>query len=112
MFRRKKQIPKLAVAALALTGCTDDGGGGDLASSLLAFCMNVDSCYVGTTTGECIDTFYNNYRPYIDLDADCEAALISYLDCGTKLSCPEMMATNNRCDPLFDAAVDECEPVP
>jgi hypothetical protein len=113
MFSPKKRIPKLTVVAFALGGC--GGGGGDaggLEGALKKFCMNVDRCYAGTTTQDCMEIFYHDYLPYIYVDADCEAAMISYLDCGATLSCIEMRASTNRCDRLFDAAVDACEPVP
>ncbi|MBW2551557.1 MAG: hypothetical protein JRE73_12520, partial [Deltaproteobacteria bacterium] len=98
MFRPKKTIPKLAVAMLALTGCGGDGGtggtggtagnggtgggdGGNFDASLSAFCMNVASCF-GYTAQECTN-YYNNVMPnYYDIDSECEAALISYFDCG------------------------------
>ena len=113
MFRPKKTIPKLAVATLALTGCGGDGGnggdGGDFDASLNAFCMNVAPCY-GYTAQECTD-YYNNEMPkYYNIDSGCEAALISYFDCGASKSCDEVLA--GACDDLYDAVFyEDCTPL-
>ncbi|MBW1757911.1 MAG: hypothetical protein JRG67_04735 [Deltaproteobacteria bacterium] len=126
MFRPKKTIPKLAVAMLALTGCGGDGGtggtggtagnggtgggdGGNFDASLSAFCMNVASCF-GYTAQECTN-YYNNVMPnYYDIDSECEAALISYFDCGASKTCNEVLA--GACDDLYDAVFYEhCTPL-
>ncbi len=130
MLTPKKVIPSLAVAMLALTGagCGDDGGntgatggsgatggtggtpGDGLANALSAFCMKVAECYADTVR-ECLDYYNNDIFPYYDIDSNCEAAIISYFDCGAALSCPEMMADPNNCDDEFDAIFDVCDPI-
>jgi hypothetical protein len=125
MFRPKKTIPKLAVAMLALTGCGGDGGnggtggngtggtggggGGNFDASLAAFCMNSWPCFDLTVAG-CIN-YYNEVMPiYYDIDSDCEAALLSYFDCGASTSCNELLA--GACDGLYDAVFYEhCTPL-
>jgi hypothetical protein len=111
MFRPKKTIPKLAVAALALTGCGGDGGGGAAGmggtggtggaggtggtgggngfdASLSAFCMNVDVPCWGYTMEECT-SYYNDANNHND-NAQCTAALISYFDCASSKTCAEI----------------------
>ena len=127
MFRPKKTIPKLAVAMLALTGCGGDGGnggggnggggdggtgggdGGNFDASLNAFCMKVASCY-GYPAQECVD-YYNNVLPdYYNIDSECEAALISYFDCGASNTCGQIDA--GACDDEYYAVFDDhCTPL-
>ncbi len=129
MFTPKKTIPKLAVAMFALTGCGGDGNGGTggsggsgatggtggtngngLSGALQAFCMKIAECYAGYTAQECVDFYNNGYLANYNLDANCEGALVSYFDCGTQLSCAEIMANSNSCDDEFYAIFDVCEP--
>ncbi len=134
MFTPKKTIPKLAVAMLALTGCGGDGnngtggsggsgasggtggnGGNGLSSSLQAFCMKIVDCYQEIypdyTVQDCVNFYNNGYLANYNLDANCEGALVSYFNCGTGLTCDEIMANSNSCDDEFDAIFDICEPV-
>jgi hypothetical protein len=114
MFRPKKTIPKLAVAMLALTGCSGDGGDGgggsagngmggnggegmggnggqavDFSASLNAFCQNVAPCpqYQLPVQG-CIN-YYNEVNQY-NADANCTAALLTYFDCGATNTCDDI----------------------
>jgi hypothetical protein len=111
MLTPKKVIPSLAVGMLTLTGtgCGDDSGGTSAAlkNALSAFCMKVAECYAETVQ-ECRDYYNDEIFPYYDIDSNCEAAMISYLDCGAALSCDEMMADSNSCDDEFDAIFDVC----
>ena len=130
MFRPKKTIPKLAVAMLALTGCGGDGGngdggnggngmggnggtgggdGGNFDASLNAFCMNAAPCF-GYTAQECTN-YYNNVMPdYYNIDSQCEAALISYFDCGASKTCNEVL--RGACDDEYYAVFDDhCTPL-
>jgi hypothetical protein len=114
MFRPKKIIPKLAVATLALTGCGDDGGGGtggsggsdggDFDASLNAFCMNVAPCY-GYTAQACINYYKDDLPNNYNVDAECEAALITYFDCGAPKTCDQIQA--GACDAEYYAAFDD-----
>jgi hypothetical protein len=117
MFRPKKTIPKLAVAMLALTGCGGDDGngtggtggtgggdGGNFDASLNAFCMNVAPCY-GYTAQECIDYYNNDLPNKYNVDGECEAALISYFECGASKTCNEVLA--GACDDEYYAAFDD-----
>ncbi len=120
MFEPKKAIPKLAVAALALTGCGSDGGAaggtggtgatggtggtggdGDFATSLSAFCMNAAPCW-GYTPEECAG-YYNQVNE-VNNDAQCTAALISYFDCGAAETCDDILA--GACDAEYYAVWD------
>ena len=125
MLRPKKLIPSLAAAVLALTGCggtTDGGSGGtggsagtipdDLAASLRGWCMNYVDCGFDYYNGveQCVDSvreFYGQYITNLD-DPACEAALMSYLDCGAALSCAELDELSNSCDDEFRAALEAC----
>ncbi len=134
MLRPKKTIPKLAVAVLALTGCGGDGnngtggsggsgatggtggnGGNALSNALQAFCMKIVDCYSDLypdyTVQDCVDLYNNGYLANYNLDANCEGAIVSYFNCGTALSCNEIMADSNSCDDEFYAIFDACEPV-
>jgi hypothetical protein len=134
MLTPKKAIPSLAVAMLALTGagCSDDGGGGPgtgatggagatggsgatggtgggLENALNAFCMKVAECFSQYTTVEvCLDS-YNDRIPD-DPDLSCQAALISYFDCGLALSCDALGMDGNSCDDEFAAIGETCFP--
>lgn len=128
MFKPKKTIPKLAVAALALTGCSSDGGGGtagmggaagmggtggsggggDFDSSLNAFCMEVDNPCWGYTVESCT-AYYNAVNDY-NADAQCTAALISYFDCGPPKTCDEVRA--GACAAEYNAMWDVCDELP
>ena len=117
MFRPKKIIPKLAVATLALTGCGDDGGGGsggaggsgggNFDAALNAFCMNVAPCF-GYTVELCIN-YYESVMPiYYDINAECEAALLTYFECGTPKTCAEVVG--GACDDEYNAVFyDHCD---
>ena len=134
MLDPKKVIPKLAVAALALTGCGGDGGtppvgtggtggaggtggtggtgggNGSLTASLQAFCVKLVECFPGyyQSAEQCTNYLINYYGFDGEVSAACEAAAISYFDCGTQLSCPELDAYSNSCEDEFGAAVQAC----
>jgi len=109
----------------ALTGCGDDGGGGtggsgasggsggsgggNFDASLNAFCMNAAPCF-GYTVQACIN-YYNEVMPiYYDIDSDCEAALLTYFECGTPKTCDELLA--GACDNEYDAVFyEDCSPL-
>lgn len=104
MFGPKKMIPKLTVAALALSGCGGDGGAnGDFDASLSAFCMNVDAPCWGYSVEYCT-AYYNAVNAY-NADAQCTAALISYFNCGATKTCDEIFA--GACYDEYDAAWDD-----
>ena len=147
MFNPRRVIPKLAVAALALTGCGETGspndfggsggsggtsgtggsggtggmsgtggsGGtnGTLAASLEAFCMKLvdcfpDSPYYSTTEG-CVSVLTADYGLDGPISSECEAAAISYFQCGTPLTCQELANPDgNSCDDEFAAAGAAC----
>jgi hypothetical protein len=120
MFNPRRMIPKLAVAALALTGCGDgvtDGNGGTagdggtagnggtagtagnggsggtngaLGEALDAFCVKLVQCTFYDTVGECVTYLTNYYDLGDDISSECAAALTSYFQCGEALSCPEL----------------------
>jgi hypothetical protein len=104
---------------LALTGCGGDDGngtrgtgggdGGDFAASLSAFCMNVAPCFNGTAQA-CIN-YYENVMPiYFDIDSKCEAALLSYFECGAPKTCDEVLA--GACYGLYDTVFyEDCTPL-
>ena len=123
MLTPKKTIPSLAVTMLALTGCGGDAatngtggsgatggaggnGGGGLANALSTFCMKVAGCYENYTVEECTNYYDTVFPP--NLDSNCEAAIISYFNCGTALSCEELMMYSNSCDDEFDAITAAC----
>ena len=145
MFNPRRVIPKLAVAALALTGCGETGspsdfggsggsggtsgtggssgaggtsgtggsGGtnGTLAGSLEAFCLKVVECFPGyyTNTEDCVSYLAAYYGLDGPLSSECEAAAISYFQCGAPLTCQELDGTGgNSCDDEFDAAAAAC----
>ena len=116
-------IPKLAVAALALTGCGDggtDGNGGTagdggtkdaLGEALDAFCVKLVECFPTyyNTVGECVADLTNYYDIGGDVSSQCAAALTSYLQCGEALTCPELANQDgNSCDDEWYAAYDVC----
>lgn len=97
MFKPKKTIPKLAAAALALTGCGGDGDGGGMGgtggdsqfdTSLSAWCMSVGASCYGYTVQAC--TAYYNVVNDSNNDPQCTAALISYFDCGATKNCDQI----------------------
>jgi len=146
MFNPKRVIPKLAVAALALTGCgetdapegffgtggtagtggsggtvgtggtpgTGGSGGtnGTLAGSLEAFCMKLVECFPNSpyynTTEECITGITTYYGLGGEISNECEAAAISYFQCGAPLTCPEFTMETNSCSDEGEAAEREC----
>jgi hypothetical protein len=84
-----------------------------LANSLRGWCMNyVDTCgftYYGSVD-ECVSEifeYYSQFIPNID-DPSCQAALMSYLDCGAALSCQELDMLNNSCDDQYYASAEPC----
>jgi len=119
MLTPKKTIPSLAVTMLALTGCGSNGGdgaggsggsgGSSLEASIRAFCMNAVECFTGYTLDECIN-YYNSLVTDYNLTPACEAAAISYLDCGAALSCAEFSSDDNSCSDEFDAIDEHCVP--
>lgn len=152
MFNPKRVIPKLAVAALALSGCgeTDNpngfgftggtggtggsagtgGTGGSsgtggtggtsgtggtngttLASSLEAFCMKLIDCFPGyyDDTADCVSYLTTAYALDGPISSECEAAAISYFQCGAALTCPELEdVEGNSCVDEFEAAAQVC----
>jgi hypothetical protein len=130
MFNPKKTIPKLAVAMLALTGCSGDGAGGnggaggiggaggaggnggaggggaDFNASLNAYCMKAP-CF-DVTAQYCID-YYNDVNNYNN-NAQCTALLISYFDCGATKTCDQLLA--GACDNEYYAAWAVCDEIP
>lgn len=87
-------------------GGTGGNGGNGLADALNAFCMRVADCYAEYTAQDCID-YYNTIFPS-ELSAACQAAIISYFDCGIELSCDELAMYSNSCDDVFDAIGTAC----
>ncbi len=133
MFNPKRVIPKLAVAALALTGCgetaspdgffgtggTSGTGGtggtggtnGTLVGSLEAFCLKLVECfpdyYAGAET--CVNYITTTYGLGGEISSECEAAAISYFQCGAPLTCPELdTAEANSCADESAAAEQAC----
>ena len=79
-----------------------------LQASFLAYCARVMECNASFTQQQC-DDFYNRIASGSqDLPA-CAEAMISYFDCGTALSCPELNMFNTPCDPQYYDAVDICD---
>lgn len=135
MFNPKRMIPKLAVAALALTGCGETGnpnglsgtggttgtggtpgtggsGGtnGTLAGSLEAFCLKVVECFPGyyASTEACVNYITASYGLDGQLSNECEAAAISYFQCGASLTCQALDMNVNSCSDEADAAEQAC----
>lgn len=135
MLNPKKTIPKLAVAMLALTGCSGDGDGGggggtggmgtggsggdggnggaggvasDFDASLSAFCMNVAPCF--NETVQSCTSYYMAVNDY-NANPQCEARLITYFDCGAANTCDQLLV-QGVCDDEYYAAWDVCEEVP
>ena len=123
---------------LALTGCSEDSnpsgsggtagtggtggtagtagtGGGQsdaLANALSSFCMKLADCfpsYYGSTQ-ECVDYISNYYGLADGVSPACEAAAISYFDCGAALTCEQLDAESNACDDEATAAEQACTP--
>jgi hypothetical protein len=63
--------------------------------------------YYDSTQG-CIDYLMTYYGVGSGTSAACEAAIVTYLDCGVQLSCAELDAYSNSCDDEFDAAYQAC----
>ena len=125
MFNPKRAIPTLAVGALTLAGCGGDsnggsggsggtagagGGTGDLESALNAWCMKLVDCFPGYYDGvqECVNYVSEYYGIIGNISPACEAAAVSYFDCGARLSCEELDMSSNDCDDEFNAAGDVC----
>ena len=120
MFNPKRMIPKLAVAALALTGCgeTDSPGGssgtggtnGTLAGSLEAFCLKLVECFpVDYANAEaCVSGLTTYYDLGGGVSSECEAAAISYFQCGAALTCQELDMDANSCSDEAAAADQAC----
>jgi len=104
MLRPKKRIPKLAVAALALTGCGSDGP--NLGGAVNAFCMKVVDCFPDYTLEECTGP-YNEYFQNYNLGDSCQAALATYFSCLSTLSC-DQLGTFEGCEDEFYAIESAC----
>lgn len=84
-----------------------------LANSLRGWCMNyVDTCGFTyySSVDECVSEifeYYSQFIPNID-DPSCQAALMSYADCGAALSCQELDMLNNSCDDQYYAIDEPC----
>ncbi|MGB5348536.1 MAG: hypothetical protein WBN10_02975, partial [Polyangiales bacterium] len=94
-------------------GTSGTGGtnGTTLASSLQAFCMKLIDCFPGNyaNTEDCVN--YLNTAYYLDgpISSECEAAAISYFQCGAPLTCQELAnPETNSCADEFDAAAQVC----
>lgn len=132
MLIPKKTIPSLAAATLALTGLgcgdtTDSGtggtsatggtsgtggasgvggsSGGDLANAISQFCMRRVECMLDEDLQYCISVYEYLFS---DGDAACQAAAISYFECGLALPCDQIGLDSNACDPEFNNADDVC----
>lgn len=120
MLKPKKSIPTLTVTMLALTGCGGDGNGGSggsggsggdgLDASLRAFCMKAVQCEVGQAVDDCVN-YYNSLIAQYNVTPACEAAVISYFDCGAALSCNEFLMNVNSCTDEYYAIFDVCFPL-
>jgi hypothetical protein len=131
MFNPKKMIPALAAGVFALTGCggSDGGSGGSsgsggsggtagtgggsadgLAEAVSTWCMQVVDCFPGDygSVQECVNYITEYYGIGDQISAACEAAAISYFECGANLSCDQLELYYNDCDEEFDAAANEC----
>jgi hypothetical protein len=141
MFNPKRMIPKLAVAALALTGCgetdspegflgtggtpgTGGSGGtagtggtsgtggtnGTLAGSLEAFCLKLVDCFPGyyANADACVSGITAGYGLGGGVSSECEAAAISYFQCGAPLTCQELDMDTNSCSDEGAAADQAC----
>jgi len=91
-------------------GAALGGGNGSLTASLQAFCVKLVECFPGyyQSAEQCTNYLINYYGFDGEVSAACEAAAISYFDCGTQLSCPELDAYSNSCEDEFGAAVQAC----
>jgi hypothetical protein len=56
----------------------------------------------------CIN-YYTNVMPiYYDIDSECEAALLTYFECGTPKTCAEVVG--GACDDEYNAVFyDHCD---
>jgi hypothetical protein len=63
--------------------------------------------YQGGVNG-CVNELAAFYGLDMEVSAACEAAGISYFQCGTQLSCAELDAAGNSCDDEFYAAYAAC----
>lgn len=104
MLRPKNRIPKLAVATLALTGCGSDGP--NLGGAVNAFCMNLVDCFPNYNIQDCT-SYYNDYFANYALTDSCQAALASYFNCLSTLSCDDLEVFEG-CEDEFDAIYNAC----
>ena len=124
MLSPKKWIPKLAVAALPLTGvaCSGDsnGGGGvnpaeGLGEALRGFCMKLAECYPDSSVDieECYGTFSYYLAAAETAPAGCVNAVAGLFNCYNSLTCEEFMndedyyACGEEFDPIIMQACGE-----
>jgi len=130
MLIPKKTIPSLAVSMLALTGCGGNGGtsgtgggpggtggagatggaggngGNGISAAFEAFCMRRAECSYYPFE-DCITYFTEVILPSSNLDPDCQA-LVTYFECGSRLTCEEILVFETGCENEYNAAIGTC----
>lgn len=115
MLSPKKLIPRLAVAALPLTGtaCGSDAPPSypddALSGAINAFCLKVAACYSGYDSNECI-AYVQTYAAAVrNYGANCAEVVTSYFQCLSELSC-EDYATYGPGFEACEAEINEAFP--
>jgi hypothetical protein len=111
MYRPKKKIPRLAIAALPLagfgsSGCADSSA--SITDAINAYCMKTIECYGADVLGNtAVEDCVADYAEYDDSDnysAACINAYASYFACAAKLPCEQfVLGEGSSLSPELDA---------
>lgn len=124
MLAPKKTIPRLAIAALPLTGlgCAGDNGP-SMTEGFEAYCMKTIECYGADwegndTVAACVETYEGSYNAE-DYSQACLNAYASYFSCMGNLTCEQFVlgedfTSSPEADACYYAVIDtieaECPP--